>query len=161
MRRLKQCTGEKEGQKIISVTWASLASEQQELLWHYRHEWGKHLGLGVFIVQHPFLRQLEPRRLVFCPAQAMLPLYPDYSKSLMNPYTERGGNSEASPDIFSRADTHGSVNTLKESPLTCRAILFHCPQTMETEIVLFFFLLRDNCFTEFCYFLSNLNMNPP
>ena len=26
---------------------------------------------------------------------------------------------------------------------------------------LFIFLLKDNCFTEFCGFLSNLNMNRP
>jgi len=28
-------------------------------------------------------------------------------------------------------------------------------------LLLFIFLLRDNCFTEFCCFLSNLNMNQP
>jgi len=28
-------------------------------------------------------------------------------------------------------------------------------------IFLIYFLLKDNCFTEFCYFLSNLNMNQP
>ena len=52
------------------------------------------------------------------PAQAVLPPYTDYSKLLTNPYREEGGNSEA-------------------SPLACGAILFHCPQTMKTEIVLF------------------------
>ena len=26
---------------------------------------------------------------------------------------------------------------------------------------LIYFLLKDNCFTEFCHFLSNLNMNQP
>ena len=26
---------------------------------------------------------------------------------------------------------------------------------------LFIYLLKDNCFTEFCCFLSNLNMNQP
>ena len=101
------------------------------------------MGLGAFIVQYPFLRQLEPRRLVLCPAQAMLPPYPDYSKLLTNPYRERDWNSEASPDIFSRADSPGSVNnTLKERGLACGAILLHCPQTMETEITLFFLIER-------------------
>ena len=34
---------------------------------------------------------------------------------------------------------------------------------MYSPIVYFFihFLLKDNCFTEFCYFLSNLNINQP
>ena len=29
------------------------------------------------------------------------------------------------------------------------------------DLFLFIFLLKDNCFTEFCCFLSNLSMNQP
>ena len=31
----------------------------------------------------------------------------------------------------------------------------------EKSIFFIYFLLKDNCFTEFCCFLSNLNMNQP
>ena len=32
---------------------------------------------------------------------------------------------------------------------------------VEIPFLKFNFLLKDNCFTEFCYFLSKLNMNQP
>ena len=35
------------------------------------------------------------------------------------------------------------------------------PLEKEMAIHSIFFFLKDNCFTEFCCFLSNLNMNQP
>ena len=40
--------------------------------------------------------------------------------------------------------------TYKRIPVMLGAVFF-----------LFIFLLKGNCFTEFCYFLSNINMNQP
>ena len=36
-----------------------------------------------------------------------------------------------------------------------------CISCIGRQILFFFFVLKDNCFTEFCYFLSNLNTNQP
>ena len=49
-----------------------------------------------------------------------------------------------------------------------RIQVWNCKTQMGLEHTVFFFflfnllfLLKDNCFKEFCYFLSNLNMNQP
>ena len=40
-------------------------------------------------------------------------------------------------------------------------LLLGVTQFFFSSILFFFFKLKDNCFTEFCCFLSNINMNQP
>ena len=52
----------------------------------------------------------------------------------------------ASLPSFFLPPTHSFISFLPSISLPCFFFLIY-------------FLLKDNCFTEFCYFLSNLNMN--
>ena len=51
------------------------------------------------------------------------------------------------------------IQFLEFKAIPSAAIVNELKLQRQSLFFLLYFLLKNNCFTEFCYFLSNLNMN--